>query len=146
VLIIFSPKFEGVYKATLELVFYHRRRSARFVICRKLRGIAGSLGDDTHFGQVDRTILLLSPDSRRKLEKIPEYEVPPIIQEVVEKSTVTHPYDKNAPDLVFALRPDHLNMNTYPHYFKALLNVEDGHREYGPYYRPLNFRFVLISR
>ena len=141
-LIIFSPKFEGVYKATLELVFYHRRRSGRFVIRRELQGIAGSLGDNTHFdsvNQVDRTILLLSPGHRIKSKRLPGYGVPPIIQEVVEKSTVTHPFDNHAPDLIFALRPDHLNMNTYAHYFKALLNVEDGHREYGPYYRTLGF-------
>ncbi|KAH9959445.1 hypothetical protein BC827DRAFT_504626 [Russula dissimulans] len=142
VLIIFSPKFEGVYKATLELVFYHRRRSARFVVRRELQGIARSLGDDTQFipfNKVDGTILLLSPDYRRRLKIFPEYGVPPIIRDAVDKSSDTRPYDKNASDLVFALRPDHLNMNTYAHYFKALLNIEDGHREYGPYYQSLSF-------
>ena len=43
--VIFSPKFEGLFKATLELVFYHNQLSARFVVRRMIEGTAGSLED-----------------------------------------------------------------------------------------------------
>ena len=141
--VIFSPKFEGLFKATLELVFYHNQLSAWFVVRRMLEGTAGSLEDHKHLdslGQEDdktsrevslRKIILLFPrDQRRKSRYFPDYEVPPMVQQAVDNSTATCPYDKNAPDLVSALRPDNLNMNTYAHYFAALLSVEDGHQQY----------------
>jgi hypothetical protein len=145
--VIFSPKFEGLFKATLELVFYHNQLSAWFVVRRMLRGIAGSLEDHKQLGSLDqedddeptgrhrkrppRKIILLSPpDWLRKSRHIPDYEVPAIVQQAVDNSTETHPYDQNAPDLVSALRPGSLNMNTYAHYFASLLSVEDGHQKY----------------
>ena len=147
--VIFRPRFEGLFKATLELVFYHTQVSVWFVVRRKLQGIAGSLEDHKHFeslGQEDdlrmiesrtvspqKTILLSSPDRRRRSRYFPDYEVPPIVQETVDESTVTHPYDENAPRLISALVPDSLTMNTYAHYFNALLAIEDGHRQYVPY-------------
>jgi len=48
----------------------------------------------------------------------------------INNSSATHPYDENAADLVFALRTDSLNINTYAHYFASLLSVEDGHQQY----------------
>jgi hypothetical protein len=38
-----------------------------------------------------------------------------------------------APGLITALRPPDLNMDTYAQYFKALVNVEDGHQQYVQY-------------
>ena len=141
--VIFSPNFEGLFKATLELVFYHNQLSAWFVVRRMLEGTAGSLEDHKHLdslGQEDdktsrevslqKIILLFPRDQRRKSRYFPDYEVPPMVQQAVDNSTATCPYDKNAPDLVSALRPDNLNMNTYAHYFAALLSVEDGHQQY----------------
>lgn len=144
--VIFSPKFEGLFKATLELVFYHSRRSARFVVHRTLQGTAGSPEDHRYLsldhedydgpaekslGTPPRKIILCSPPEQPQESKyIPDYEVPPIVQQAVDISTATRPYDKIAPDLVSTLRPDSLIMNTYAHYFEALLNVEDGHRQY----------------
>ena len=147
--VIFSPKFEGLFKATLELVFYHTEVSVWFVVRRKLQGIAGSIEDHKHFeslGQEDdlrttihraasppNTVFLLSPGRPRRSRYFPDYEVPPIVQEAVDKSTVTHPYDENAQDLITALMPDSLNLSTYAHYFNALLVIEDGHQQYVPY-------------
>ena len=146
--VIFCPRFEGLFKATIELVFYLTQGSVWFVVSRKLQGIAGSLEDHKHFeslGQEDlriiksralspqKTILLLSPDRRRRSRYFPDHEVPPIVQETVDESTVAHPYDENAPRLISALMPDSLNMNTYANYFNALLAIEDGHRQYVSY-------------
>jgi hypothetical protein len=145
--VIFGPKFDGVFKATLELVFYDDQRSARFVVRRRLQGIAGSRDDHEHlssFVQEDggrptgvnleappRKIILLFPsDQRRKSRYLPDYPVPPIVQEAVDKSSILRPYDKNAQNLILALRPDGLNMDTYQEYFKALLNVEDGQQQF----------------
>ncbi len=145
--VVFSPKFDGVFKATLELVFYDGQRLAWFAVRRRLQGIAGSLEDHEHlasFGQEEvyipsgnnrevppRNIIpLFPPDQRRKSRYLPDYEVPPIVQEAVDKSSIPRPYDKSAQNLVLALKPDTLDMDTYPEYFKALLNVEDGHQQF----------------
>ncbi|KAI0290989.1 P-loop containing nucleoside triphosphate hydrolase protein [Russula brevipes] len=145
--IIFSPKFQGLFKATLELIFYDNERSVWFVVRRRLQGIAGSLQDHKHLESLGRgnddkltkntrevppwkVIPLLSPAWHRKSSHIPDYEVPPIVQDAVEKSTVTCPYDRNASALVSALRPDSLNKYTHAHYFKALLNIEDGQQQW----------------
>jgi hypothetical protein len=144
--VIFSPKYEGLFKAILELIFYHTQLSVYFVARRALRGIAGSLGDHEHFeslGQEDdfrtiksreapprETMLLLSPDQRRRSRYFPDYELPPIVQEALDKPSNTQSYDENAPGLISALRPDSLYMTTYAHYFNALLAVEDGHQQY----------------
>jgi len=145
--IIFSPKFEGAFNATLELVFYHSQLSAWFAVRRTLQGIAGSLEDHKHIeslgqGNEDEPIkcvgevpplkrILLSADQRQISSSLPDYEVPAIIQEAVDSSTATCPYDEHAPNLVATLRPDRLVMTrTYVHYFEALLCVEDGHRQY----------------
>ena len=145
---IFSPKFEGVFKATLELVFYHSLLSTCFAVHRTLQGIAGSLedhkqieslgqGDDSDDGPTEssqvppqKTVVLFPPDQRRNSRCLPDYDVPAIIQEAVNNSTATCPYDEKAPGLVSALRPDSLTMtSTYVHYFEALLCVEDGHQQ-----------------
>jgi hypothetical protein len=148
--VIFRPRFEGLFKATLELVFHHTQKvSAWFVVRRKLQGIAGSLEDHKHFeslgGEDDlsaiksrsefpqKTILLLSPDRRRKSGFFPNYEVLPIVQEAVDKSAVMPPYNEHAPGLISALIPDSLKISTYAHYFNALLAVEDGHQQYVSY-------------
>jgi helicase MOV-10 len=144
--VIFSPKFEGLFKATLELVFYHDQLSAWFVVRRMLRGIAGSLEDHRrlefdeedhnertgiHRERPPQKIILLSPPGRcRKSRNIPDYEVPAIVQQVVDNSSAVRPYDLDAADLVSALRPDSLNMNTYAHYFASLLSIEDGHQQH----------------
>ena len=102
--VIFSPKYEGVFKATLELVFYHNQLLACFAVRRTLHGIAGSIEDYKHIeslgqGHDDeptetsrdvpspKIILLFPPDQRRRSGYLPEYEVPSIIQEAVDKST-----------------------------------------------------------
>jgi hypothetical protein len=144
--VIFSPKYEGLFEATLELIFYHTEVAVWFVVRRKLQGIAGSLKDHKHFesfGQADnlgtiksrairpqKAVLLLSPNRRRKLGYLPDYGLPPIVQEALDKSSDTQSYDENAPGLISALRPDSLYMSTYAHYFNALLAVEDGHQQY----------------
>jgi hypothetical protein len=151
--VIFSPKYEGLFKATLELIFYHTQLSVWFVARRKLQGIAGSLKDHKHFeslGQAEnigtinnrisrsqRTVLLLSPNRRRRPRYMPDFGLPPIVQEALDKSSVTQSYDENASGLISALRPDSLYMGTYVHYFNALLAVEDGHQQYVLYSLPL---------
>jgi len=159
--VIFSPKFEGVFKATLELVFYHSLLSACFSVRRTLQGIAGSLEDHKQIeslGQGDvsddestettqvppqKTIVLFPPDQRRNSRYLPDYELPAIIQEAVDNSTATCPYDKKAPELVSALRPDSLAMtSTYVHYFEALLCVEDGHQQCVLIFFPVELRGI----
>ncbi|KAH9988794.1 hypothetical protein BJV74DRAFT_460254 [Russula compacta] len=147
--VIFSPKSEGPFRATLELIFYHSQLSAWIVVRRRLQGIAGTLGDHKHFEPISKEdageptegrrdvlprkiIPLLSPDRRRRSRNFPDYKVPPIVQSAVDKSTSRCPYDQNAPDLLSLLRPDSLSLNTYANYFNALLNVEDGHQQYFP--------------
>ncbi|KAF8500417.1 P-loop containing nucleoside triphosphate hydrolase protein [Russula emetica] len=144
--VIFSPKYEGLFKATLELIFYHTQVSVYFVVRRELQGIAGSLKDHKHFeslGQADnlgaiksratrpqKTVLLLSPNRRRRSRYLSDYGLPPIVQEALDKSSDTQSYDENAPGLISALKPDGLYMSTYAHYFNALLAVEDGHQQW----------------
>ena len=142
--IMFSPKFDGLFKATLELVFYSGERSARFVVRRSLRGIAGSVKDHKLFESLEqedkkksttnhryvppRTVILLSqPDRGYKSRKFPNYDIPQSVQDVVGDFTTGRPYDELAPLLLSELRPGSLIMDTYAQYFKALLNVEDGH-------------------
>jgi hypothetical protein len=147
--VIFSPKFEGVFNATLEVVFYHSLLSTCIAVHRTLQGIAGSLedhkqieslgqGDDSDNGPTEtiqevppqKTIVLFPPNQRRNSRCLPDYEVPAIIQEAVNNSSATCPYDKKAPELVSILRPDSLALtSTYVHYFEALLCVEDGHQQ-----------------
>jgi hypothetical protein len=152
--VIFSPKFEGAFEATLELVFYHSQLSAWFAVRRTLHGIAGSLEDYEHIESLGRgdddeptgnsgyvpsleVILLFPPDQRRKSGYLPEYEVPSIIQEAVDSSIAKRPYDERAPELISTLRPDRLVMTgTYVHYFEALLCIEDGHQQYVLTYSP----------
>lgn len=157
--VIFSPKHEGLFKTTLELIFYHTQLSVYFVVRRALQGIAGSLEDHKYFGSLGQegdlsarkgreapprvTTLLLSPGQRWKSRYFPNYELPPIVQEVLNRSTFTHPYDEGAPGLIPALRPDNLNISTYAHYFNALLAVEDGHWQY--VVLPFLPRLVTIS-
>lgn len=147
--IIFNPKFDGLFKATLELVFYDGQRSARFKVHRWLRGIAGSIEDHKLFESLDqddvkgpntghryippkRVILLSQPNRPQKSRIFPDYELPPLVQETlgVETSTARRPFDRHAPALIAALRPNKLTMDTYTKYFNALLNVEDGHQQY----------------
>ena len=150
--VIFRPRFEGLFKATLELIFHRTQKvSAWFVVRRKLQGVAGSLEDHKHFESLgggedglsaiksrsvspQKTILLLSPDRRRKSRFFPNYEVLPLVQEAVDKSAVMPPYNEHAPSLISALIPDSLKMSTYAHYFNALLAVEDGHQQYVSYF------------
>ncbi|KAH8986276.1 hypothetical protein EDB83DRAFT_1170954 [Lactarius deliciosus] len=146
--IIFNPKFEGQFDAALELIFSHGQRSTRFSVSRRLRAIAGSLEDHKRFEFLDnetyirrtgtgrqvppqRVIPLWPSDRPRKSRKLPDYELPPLVQTAMENVTPKHPYDKEAPRLIEALRPGALNMDTYAQYFKALLNVEDAHQQYG---------------
>ena len=146
VCVIFSPKFEGLFEAELKLVFYDVRRLSRFVIRRRLQGIAGSIEDHNLFESLDQesetgraidyryvppqtVISLLQPDGRRRSRKLPEYDVYPMVQQAVNTSTVEHPYDEKAWGLVSALRPRRLTEDTYAQYFRALLNVEDGQQQ-----------------
>jgi hypothetical protein len=64
-----------------------------------------------------RKIVLFPLDQRRKSRYFLDYEVPPMVQQAINNFSATHPYDENAADLVSALRPDSLNINTYAHYF-----------------------------
>jgi hypothetical protein len=147
--IIFSPKFEGLFEAELKLVFYDARLSSRFVVRRRLQGIAGSIEDHNLFESLDQendiepqrdnryvppqaVIPLLQPDRRRRSRKLPDYDVPPIVQEAVNTSTAACPYDEKAWQLVYTLRPRSLTEDTYAQYFQALLNVEDGQQQCVP--------------
>jgi hypothetical protein len=149
---MFNPKFDGLFKAILELVFYDGERSARFVVRRSLQGIAGSHEDHRQFESHDQD---LNQDGTRepttsenrgyvppqriirlfsgRRSKLPEYGVPPSVQDAVKDSNTEQPYEDFARFLWSELKPSGFSMNTYTQYFTALLNIEDGHLQYVSY-------------
>lgn len=146
VCVIFSPKYDGLFEAEIKLVFYDERLSSRFVVRRRLQGIAGSIEDHGLFESLDQehdkeppknhryippqtVIPLLQPHRRRKSRKLPDYDLPSIVQEIVNKVTAVHPFEKEAKRLLSDLRPKNLSDDTYAKYFEALLNVEDGKQQ-----------------
>jgi hypothetical protein len=146
VCVIFSPKYDGLFEAELKLVFYDVRLSSRFVVRRKLQGIAGSIEDHRLFESLDQeddkespenhryippqtVIPLVQPHRRRKSRGLPDYNLPPTVQEVVNRTTAVRPFEKEAKRLLSELRPKKLSDGTYAKYFGALLNVEDGQQQ-----------------
>lgn len=145
VCVIFSPKYDGLFEAELKLVFYDARSSSRFVVRRRLQGIAGSIEDHRIFESLDQeedrgppenhcyvppqTVILLQPHRRRKSRKLPDYDLPPVVQEIVNRATAVHPFERQAKQLLSQLRPKNLTDDTYAKYFEALLNVEDGQQQ-----------------
>ena len=138
----FIPKFEGRFEAILQLVFKSQQLGI-FAVSRRLWAIAGSVDDHKRFeslnqdGYVPRSgsgqqippekiIPLLNQPG---LGNIPEYELPALVQEAVDRSTFKRPYNKKAPGLIATLKPKELTMDTYAKYFTALLNVEEGHQQ-----------------
>jgi hypothetical protein len=146
VCVIFSPKYDGLFEAELKLVFYDVRLSSRFVARRRLQGIAGSIEDHKLFEILDEendeeppenhryippqtVITLFQPNRRGKSRKLPDYDLPPMVQEIVNRITAVRPFDEKAEQLLSDLRPKKLSDNTYTKYFEALLNVEDGKQQ-----------------
>jgi len=139
----FIPEFEGQFEAMLQLIFSTSQQLGRFAVSRRLRAIAGSLEDHQRLESLDREtyiprsgsgqqippekIIPLSNPSRQ-LGNLPEYELPPLVQEAVDSATFKHLYNEKAPHLIATLRPSELTMDTYAEYFTALLNVEEGHQ------------------
>jgi hypothetical protein len=146
VCVIFSPKYDGLFEAELKLVFYDSRLSSRLAERRRLQGIAGSIEDHRLFESLDQeddkeppknhryippqtVIPLLQPHRRRKPRKLPDYDLPPIVQEIVNRVTAVRPFEKEAKQLLSNLRPKKLSGDTYAKYFEALLNIEDGQQQ-----------------
>ena len=144
--VIFSPKYDGLFEAELKLVFFNVRLSTRFVVRRSLQGIAGLVEDHRLFESLDQdddkkppenhryippqtVIPLLQPDRRRKSRKLPDYDLPPTVQEIVNVITAVNPFEKLAAQLLSNLKPRKLSNDTYSKYFEALLNVEDGKQQ-----------------
>jgi helicase MOV-10 len=142
----FIPKFEGQFEATLQLIFSKTRQSDQFAVSRSLRAVAGSLEDHQRFesldhwkdGHISRSgsgqqippeKMVHLPNSAKPGD-LPEYRLPPLVQEAVDCATYKRPYDKKAPDLIATLKPRQLTMDTYAEYFTALLNVEEGRQQY----------------
>ncbi|KAI0259125.1 P-loop containing nucleoside triphosphate hydrolase protein [Gloeopeniophorella convolvens] len=142
--IMFNPRFEGRFEAVLQLLFYDSQRSGKFVIERMVHAVAGSLADHSHFepraqesytrptrsGQYvpPGNIKLLS-SGRPRRRQLPDYDLPPLVQEAIEMSNVDHPYEAHESRLISDLRPNRLSMETYSQWFKALLNVEEGNQQ-----------------
>ena len=133
----FIPKFEGQFEATLQFIFENKR--GQFAVCRKLEAIAGSLEDHKRFEYLNQddeniprswSVQQIPPEKVIPLEvgDQDEYELPLLVQEAVDRSTLKHPYDKKAPGLIAKLKPRELTMGTYGQFFTALLNVEEGHQ------------------
>jgi hypothetical protein len=144
--VIFSPKYDGLFEAELKLVFYDVRQSSRFVVRRRLQGIAGSIEDHRLFESLDQedhkeppknhryippqtVVPLLQPDRRRRSRKFPDYDLPPMVQEIVNRVAAVNPFEKEAAGLLDSLKPRKLSHDTYTKYFEALLNVEDGKQQ-----------------
>lgn len=147
--LIFSPKYDGLFEAELKLVFYDVRLSSRFVVRRRLQGIAGSIKDHKVFESLDQEddkespenrcyvppqtiISLLQPGRRRKSRKLPDYDLPPMVQEVVNGFTAVRTFEEEVERLLFSLKPKKLSDNTYAKYFEVLLNVEDAQQQCVP--------------
>ena len=138
----FIPEFEGRFEATLQLIFESQQLD-RFSVHRRLRAIAGSLDDHQRFESLnqDGYVPRSGTGQQIPLEKIiplpnpapfgdiPEYELPALVQEAVDKATVKRPYDRRVQGLITQLKPRVLTMDTYAKYFRALLNVEEGHQQ-----------------
>ncbi|KAI0253344.1 hypothetical protein BJV78DRAFT_1193695 [Lactifluus subvellereus] len=115
----FNPKFDGVFEATLELVFYDSERLARFVVSKGLHGIAGSLDDHKHFEFLNKEV----PARRRRPEG--GRQLPPSLQDIVDDVTFNRQhYDTKSERLTEVLspliraalkelKPPDLNMDTY---------------------------------
>ena len=140
----FIPEFEGEFEATLQLIFVESQQLKRFAVSIGLQAVAGSLEDHKRFEsltqhryipltgigeQIPPEKVILLPSSVRQFGNLPEYELPALVQQAVDKATVRRPYDKRAQGLITQLRPRKLTMDTYAKYFRALLNVEEGHQQ-----------------
>jgi hypothetical protein len=113
----------------------------QFAVSRRLRAIAGSLDDHDRFESLNQDGYIPRSGTGQQIPQekiiplpnpaqfgnIPEYELPALVQEAVDRSTFKRPYNKKAPDLIATLKPKELTMDTYAKYFTALLNVEEGH-------------------
>ena len=136
----FIPEFEGRFEAILQLVF-KSQKLGRFAVSRRLWAIAGSVDSHKGFESLNQDGYVPRSGSGQQIppEKIiplpplfgdiPEYKLPALVQEAVDRSTFKRPYNKKAPDLIATLKPKELTMDTYAKYFTALLNVEEGHQE-----------------
>ncbi|KAH9005655.1 P-loop containing nucleoside triphosphate hydrolase protein [Lactarius hatsudake] len=140
----FIPEFEGQFEATIHLVFSQSQQLGHFAVSRRLRAIAGSIDDHERLeslnqgGYIPRSEsgqqippekVILLPSIARQSGNLPEYKLPSLVQRAVDGATSKHPYNKNAPGLIAALKPKELTIHTYSEYFTALLNVEEGHQQ-----------------
>ncbi|KAI9462823.1 hypothetical protein BJY52DRAFT_1415043 [Lactarius psammicola] len=122
----FIPEFEGQFEATLRLIF-ESQQLGRFAVSRRLRAIAGSLEDHKRLeslnqeGYIPRSgsgqqippeKIIPLPSSARPSGTLPEYELP-----LIGPGDSRQRYNSNI-----------LTTRRHP-YFKALLNVEEGHQQ-----------------
>ncbi|KAN0127187.1 hypothetical protein V8E53_014993 [Lactarius tabidus] len=148
----FVPEFEGLFEATVQLIFATTQQSERFAVSTKLQAIAGSLEDHKRFESLNQSRHIRSsgrqggggrrvtpekiiplPSLAGQFGRLPEYELPVKVQEAVNSVTHENPYENQAKYLINDLVPKKLAMDTYARYYKALLNVEEGHQQYsGP--------------
>jgi hypothetical protein len=148
----FVPEFEGLFEATLQLIFAKTQQSERFAVSTELQAVAGSLEDHERFESLnqrrhvrssernsgrqdgrDRRVLpekiIPLPKLAGQFGHLPEYELPVKVQEAVNSVTRENPYENEAKYLINDLVPKKLAMDTYAQYYRALLNVEEGHQE-----------------
>ncbi|KAI9462824.1 P-loop containing nucleoside triphosphate hydrolase protein [Lactarius psammicola] len=142
----FIPEFEGWFEATLLLIFSESQQLGHFAVSRRLRAIAGSFGGHKRIESLNQVNLKYIPRSgssqqippekivplsspTRLFGNLPEFKLPPLVQEAVDSATFKRPYSKRAPRLIAALKPRELTVDTYAEYFTALLNVEEGHQQ-----------------
>ncbi|KAI9444106.1 hypothetical protein H4582DRAFT_1061730 [Lactarius indigo] len=142
----FIPEFEGRFEARLQLIFFQSQQLGRFAVSRRLRAISGSVEDHQRFESLNQGGYIPRSGSGQQIPpekivplpnlslsfsygKLPEYKLPPLVQEAVDSATFRHPYNKKAPRLIATLRPTELTMDTYADYFTALVNVEEGHQQ-----------------
>ncbi|KAH8992653.1 P-loop containing nucleoside triphosphate hydrolase protein [Lactarius akahatsu] len=139
----FIPEFEGQFEATIQLIFSQSQQLGHFAVSRRLRAIAGSIDDHVRLesfnqeGHIPRSgsgqqippeKVIHLPGTARSSRNI-QYKLPPLVQKAVDDATFKHPFNKQAPDLIAALKPTELTTYTYAKYFTALLNVEEGHQQ-----------------
>ena len=141
----FIPEFEGRFEATLQLIF-ESQELGHFAVSRSLQAIAGSIEDHERFESLNQGVngfiprsgngqqvplgrIVPLPSAGRHFWNLPEYKLPPVVQQAVDMAPSTHTYNNMAPGLIARLKPRELTMETYAKYFTALLNVDEGHRQ-----------------
>ena len=137
--VTFCPEYDGVFKATLHLIFHDENLGRDFSVYRALKGIAGSIEDQLHLMSIaapqDPAIKAVgyTPPSQcfpvrspHPSDGIPHYPLPQIVYDAMRESFT---YENLSKVILADLAPDSLTQSTYQDYFKVPLWLEEGQQQ-----------------